>query len=181
MSSLMKRVGMILTLSLLVASVMAPPAVAANPHFKQGGTPQCRDTGTLLECKGALAGLGNDDVTFILEADGLGTFACVNPSTRNEPQGQNKVPFEVGSETTIEAEDLKNGSLAFNVKAPVTPPTATPQQAGCPGGNWSTRLKDLEFSNVSLEIQQPTGTTIFTCSRSGTVPSSFVTLSCTPA
>jgi hypothetical protein len=172
---------MILALSLLVASVMAQPAVAASPHFKKGGVPQCRDTGTLLECKGALAGLGNEDVTFILEADGLGTFACVNPSTKKEPQGQNKVPFTASSTTTIDAEDLKNGSLAFNVKAPDPLPTATAAEAGCPNGNWSTRLKDVEFSNVSLEIQQPTGTTIFTCSRSGPVTSSFVTLSCTEA
>ena len=138
-------------------------AVAASPHFKgRGGIPQCSDQGTVLVCSGALAGLGNEDVVFILSADALGTFACVNPGGHESP-GQNKVPFEVESTTIVSAGDIKNGNLVFSVFAPLTPPTATAKEAGCPTPNWSTRLIDLEFSNVSLVIQQPEGTTIFTC------------------
>ena len=156
----------------------ASAANASSPHFKRGGTPACRDAGTALECTGSLAGLGNENLTFILQADSFGTFACRTPSGKNEPYGQNKVYFPVNDVTSIDASEIKNGSLNFTISAPDIPPTATPQQAGCPSTSWSTRLVDLEFSNISLEIQQPTGTAIFTCSRAGAVSSTFQTLTC---
>jgi hypothetical protein len=162
---------------LLLFAITAPAATAASPHFKNSGTPVCRDAGTTIECKGALAGLGNADVVFRLSADGLASFACVNPGG-NEAPGQNKVPFTASSVTTISAGDIKNGNLAFNVSAPQTPPTATAAEAGCPNGNWSTRLTEVSFSNVRLVIEQPAGTVIFTCTRTGAVTGTFQQLTC---
>jgi hypothetical protein len=157
-------------------------AVGASPHFKKGGTPTCSDTGTQLVCTGSLAGLGNETVFIDLSADAQGTFACVNPGG-NESPGQNKVPFKVASTTVIPSSDIKNGNLTFRAAAPLTPPTATAEQAGCPNPNWSTRLTNLEFSNVRLVISQgptkETATVLFTCTSPGAVPESgSVTLSC---
>jgi hypothetical protein len=166
-----------LTTGLLLVALTAPSASAASPHFKHGGTPACRDTGTTIECTGSLAGLGNADVVFRLSADGLASFACVNPGG-NESPGQNKVPFTASSVTTISAGDIKNGNLTFDVFAPQTPPTATATQAGCPNPNWSTRLIDVAFSNARLIIEQPAGTVIFTCTRSGAITGTFQTLTC---
>jgi hypothetical protein len=168
-------IGMLVSLFILI--VAAPVATAASPHFKHGGTPACRDTGTTIECKGSLAGLGNADVVFRLSANGLASFACVNPGG-NESPGQNKVPFTASSVTTISAGDIKNGNLAFDVFAPQTPPTATATEAGCPNPNWSTRLTDVAFSNARLVIEQPAGTVIFTCTRSGAITATFQTLTC---
>jgi hypothetical protein len=80
--------------------------------------------------------------------------------------------------TTISAGDIKNGNIAFDVFAPQTPPTATATQAGCPNPNWSTRLIDVSFSNVRLVIEQPSGTVIFTCTRSGAITGTFQQLTC---
>jgi hypothetical protein len=173
----MRRLGILTIFGLLLFAITAPAATAASPHFKNSGTPVCRDAGTTIECKGALAGLGNADVVFRLSADGLASFACVNPGG-NEAPGQNKVPFTASSVTTISAGDIKNGNLAFNVSAPQTPPTATAAEAGCPNGNWSTRLTEVSFSNVRLVIEQPAGTVIFTCTRTGAVTGTFQQLTC---
>jgi hypothetical protein len=161
-------------LALLLTTVTA---LGASPHFKKGGTPTCRDTGTQLSCSGSLAGLGNEDVDIVLTADALASFACVNPGG-NESPGQNKVPFTATGSQHFDATEIKNGNLSFTVAAPTTPPTATPQQAGCPNGNWSTRLATVEFANIRLTISQG-GVLLFTCTRSGSVPTSgSVTLSC---
>lgn len=178
----MRRIMITLLSALALVSMQLSPALAASPHFKKGGTPTCRDTGTALQCSGALAGLGNEDVDIVLEADALGTFRCVNPSAKNEPLGQNKVPFSATADQHFDSSELKNGSLSFTISAPETPPTATPQQAGCPGGNWSTRLVAVDFSNIELTISQG-GVLLFTCTRSGAVPTNgtSVTLSCTAA
>jgi hypothetical protein len=161
----------------IVASlVVVAGAVAASPHFKKGGTPACRDTGTQLVCSGSLAGLGNEDVDIVLTADAQASFNCVNPGG-NEAPGQNKVPFTATGSQHFDASEIKNGNLAFSVAAPTTPPTATPQQAGCPNGQWSTRLTQVDFANIRLTISQG-GVLLFTCTRSGPVPNTSVTLSC---
>lgn len=152
------------------------PARADSPHFKHGGIPTCRDTGTQLVCTGSLAGLGNQDVDIVLEADGVATFACRNKGG-NEAPGQNKVHLSVGSTTHFEGNEIKNGNLTFTAIAPETPPTATAQEAGCPNGNWTTRLLTLEFSNVVLTISQGDDL-LFTCTHDGSIGSSPVRLDC---
>jgi hypothetical protein len=157
--------------------LFAAAGIAASPHFKKGGEPTCRDTGTQLSCSGSLAGLGNESVDIVLTADAQASFACVNPGG-NESPGQNKVPFTATGSQHFDASEIKNGNLSFTVAAPTTPPTATAEQAGCPNGNWSTRLTSVDFTNIRLTISQG-GVLLFTCTRSGPVPTSgSVALSC---
>ena len=92
--------------------------------------------------------------------------------------GQNKVPFTATGSSHFDSTEIKNGTLAFTVRAPTTPPTATAQEAGCPNGNWSTRLTEVEFAGIRLTISQG-GVLLFDCSRSGAVPAGTkVALSC---
>ena len=157
-----------LALACVLALIVGGTALAASPHFKKNGSPTCRDTGTQLSCSGSLAGLGNEDVDIVLTADAQASFACVNPGG-NESPGQNKVPFTATGSEHFDASEIKNGNLAFTVRAPTTPPTATAEQAGCPNGNWSTRLTAVDFANIRLTISQG-GVLLFDCSRSGPVP-----------
>ncbi len=156
---------------------MPTAASAASPHFKRGGTPVCTATTLTLTCTGSLTGLGNGDVTFSLSAPALASFTCVNPGG-NEAPGANKVPFTASATTTIPGSEIKNGNLSFSISAPATPPTATPQEAGCPNGNWSTRLASLQFTGTtSLTISQG-GVTLFTCSGPSPSAGGSTTLSC---
>lgn len=157
----------------------ASTALADSPHFKKGGTPTCRDTGTQLVCTGTLAGLGNGDLVLDLSSDAQASYACGNPGKNSkQAPGVNKVPFTASGSTTIQGSDIKNGTTTFSVTAPGSPPTPPDPATICPNGNWTTvTLTNIDFSNVVLQISQ--GGLLFTCTYPGVVPSSgSVTLSC---
>lgn len=175
-----------IVLACALVAALASLAWAANPHFKRGGTPTCRDTGTLLVCTGKLAGLGHGDLFIELSSDAEATFACGNPGRRNnQSPGINKVPFPASGSTVIPEEEFKNGNATFTVVAPDTPPP-TPSSADiCPNGNWTTvALSGIDFANVTLTISQDT-LLLFTCVQPipGPFPTdgSAVELSCTAA
>jgi hypothetical protein len=176
------RRGLLLVAVLAILGAGVTVAVAASPHFKNGGTPTCRDTGTTLACTGTLAGLGNEALVIDLKADALATFGCGTPGNGKLSPGQNKIPFTAtGSQTILPQDFDKNGNATFNVFAPQTPPpTPTPEEAGCANPNWQVKaLTGIDFSNVELKISQG-GVLLFTCTFLGQVPTngSRVTLSC---
>lgn len=170
----------LLATGMVVGILLALPtgASAASPHFKKGGTPVCTATTLLLTCSGSLTGLGNGDVTITLNAPAEASFNCVNPGG-NEAPGQNKVPFTASGTTVIPSNEIKNGNLSFRVSAPATPPTATAAEAGCPNGNWSTRLTSITFvGTTTLTIDQGT-VRLFNCSGPSPSAGGSVTLTCT--
>jgi hypothetical protein len=157
---------------LLAAFILAAPAaLAASPHFKAGGQPACTFAGTTsipVSCSGTLAGLGNQDLSLHLSASGFALYQCQNGGGNTAP-GQNKVlEGPATSDTAIPASAVKNGNLTFTTNpatltAAATVPGAT---AGCPNGNWTGTNPTLTLTSVNLIIQQPPGTTIFTCTAS---------------
>ena len=111
------------------------------------------DNGLTAACTGTLTGLGNFNVQITLTAAASGPTVCTNPGG-NEAAGQNpanNVP--VSGSLLIPANSIKNGNLSFTVVT-IPPPDPTPQQAGCPNGNWSARYSDLSFTNGNLVIYQ---------------------------
>lgn len=165
----MRRTG--LTVAVLTALVCAiVTSVAGAAHFTKKGAPTCIDTGTTLVCSGELAGLGNEDLVVDLTSDALATFQCGSPGNGNTAPGANKVPFEAGGSQTISGGSIKNGRAAFSVTAPTEPPTATPEEAGCPNPNWQAiRTLDIDFADVRLVIEQG-GETLYVCTYAGEVP-----------
>jgi hypothetical protein len=164
---------------LVLCGALTSVSVAASPHFTKNGVPACTDTGTQLVCSGELVGLGNADLVISLRADALATFLCGAPGNSNVAPGANKVPFTATGSQTIPGSAIKNGRASFSVTAPTTPPTATPEQAGCPNSNWHViRAEDIDFANINLTIAQG-GVLLFTCTHPGAVPEGgTVTLSC---
>lgn len=67
--------------------------------------------------------------------------------------GQNKVPITVSGSETISADEIKNGTvstcLTTNEPAPLDP-----VEAGCPNGNWSAPVSDVEFTSVTVTVTQ---------------------------
>jgi hypothetical protein len=163
----------------VLCGVFSSVALGASPHFTKQGVPTCEDTGTSLACSGELVGLGNADLVISLRSDAVATFLCGAPGNNNVAAGQNKVPFTASGSQTIPGSAIKNGRASFNVFAPTTPPTATPEQAGCPNPNWHViRANDIDFANINLTISQG-GVLLFTCTYPGEVPEGgSVTLSC---
>ena len=116
----------------------------ANPHFVVD--PVFTDRGTTLTASGSVAGLGNEDVTVVLNAQGTATIVCRNPAGHVAP-GQTRDVDVSGSQTIT---DVKNGRVNFSVTtvAPTAPADA------CPNAKWTAAVTDVQFNSATLIIAQ---------------------------
>ena len=167
----MKRILAIAALAVSALLLTASGALASSPHFKKNGSPVCTVTlsgssaGT--SCSGALAGLANDDLLITLTTSGTAVYQCQNGGGNTAP-GQNRVL--IGPSVTpafFDADAIKNGNLAFSIQNTLTAPTTvTAAAAGCPNNNWTGVNPVVTVTSISLVIEQPVGTAIFTCTAS---------------
>jgi hypothetical protein len=165
-----RRSIMIVLVVLGALALTAAAAVAASPHFKHGGEPACTISGTnpkTTSCSASLAGLGNEEVRVVLTTSGSAVYQCRNAGGNTAP-GQNKVL--VGPSVTpviFPASQIKNGNLSFTIANMLTAPAmVTAAEAGCPNANWTGVNPVLTVTDISLVIEQPVGTVIFTCTAS---------------
>jgi hypothetical protein len=181
----MRRVLICVTV-ILAVGLSSGAALADSPHFKKGGTPTCAITGSgtsseTVVCTGTLAGLGNEDLRITSTVGGFAVYQCQNQGGNTAP-GQNKVlegPQSVP--TIIPSSAIKNGNLTFttNPNTLSAEPTVSSDVAGCPNANWTGVNPALTITSITLTIEQPIGTTIFTCTASNPDGlSGTVTLSC---
>ena len=182
----MRRLATILVLALGLMLVSAQASLAAAPHFKHGGEPKCTITFTSasrasVTCTATLAGLGNDDLVVTTSTSGTAVYQCQNNGGQIAP-GQNKVLVGPATSTTsIPADQVKNGNLTFTTNPAVltAPTTVSAAVAGCPNNNWTGVNPVLTVTDISLTIEQPPGTVIFSCAVSDPNGlSSPVTLAC---
>jgi hypothetical protein len=148
----MSRRALVGSAAALVLGLSATVALAASVHFKQNRAPTIADGGLTATVSGALSGLGNEDVTVTVTAEGVGTTILTSPGGNAAP-GQNKVPFTLVGTQSIPAEEIKNGNVRFSVttEAPETP---TPEEAGAPNDNWTVTLTDVDFTGYTLTVEQ---------------------------
>jgi hypothetical protein len=121
-------------------------AFAVSPHFVGGG-PTFTDEGTTLNAVGSVAGLGNEDLTVVLDATGIASVECVNPGGNRAP-GQDTSVDVSGEVTDIE---VKNGRAFFNVST--NEPVVTGAEA-CPNPQWTAVVTDVAFSDATLTFFQ---------------------------
>ena len=145
----MRAVRILVAAGMVVA--MAPAALAANVHWKSG--PTFTDNGVTLTANGALAGLGNEDVTITLAAEGVATkITCTNKGGNAAP-GQNRPRVATVGQTSVPARKIKNGNVSFSVTT-AAPGKLSGREAGCPNNNWTGTIDDVEFTSATITVVQ---------------------------
>jgi len=144
---MLRKFGIIAVLSLIVVALAAVPALAANPHFVRG--PAFSDRGTQLLVTGTVAGLGNEDIDVVVDAEGFATVECENPAGNVAP-GQTTEVDVSGSANDVQ---VKNGKATFRV---LTDEPTVGDEA-CPNPKWTPTVTDVEFTEATITIFQPAG------------------------
>lgn len=173
MKSHLRPFLMLFTALLFVFATGLSAAQAASPHFKKNGEPVCTvsvsGATASTTCKTVLAGLGNDDLLATVTVSGFAVYECQNQGGNVAP-GQNKVVTGPVTEPTfIDSSAIKNGNLSLTTDAAVLSAKSevTAEEAGCPNDNWKGINPVLTVTDIYLVIEQPVGTTIFSCSATG--------------
>ena len=139
-------------------------ALAANVHLKPPNrNPTFADGGLFLSSGGSLSGLGNGDVVISISATGNVTATCSNPGGGTQPPGQNPAPLTLTGVQVIPEDEIKNGTVSFNVQTTAAPATID-GAPGCPNPQWTERIVDVAFTSAILTVQQPAGTPVLTVS-----------------
>jgi hypothetical protein len=159
----------------------ATVALAASPHFKKNGEPECTISGGTnsksTTCSASLAGLGNETLVIRVTVSGFAVYQCRNQGGNIAP-GQNRVlTGPVTAPTVIPGDQIKNGNVSFTTNPAVltADPTVSGEVAGCPNANWTGVNPRLTITRINMTIAQG-GVLLFTCTASnpnglsGTVP-----------
>lgn len=146
----MRRIFVFLSANLVIA-LLASTALAANVHWKR--EPTFTDNGTTLTISGALAGLGNKDVTIKVVATGIATDITCRNKGGNEAPGQNRPRVQSLGDIEISRTEIKNGNVSFKFTTN-DPAQLTARQAGCPNNNWTATINDVSFGEATVTVVQ---------------------------
>jgi hypothetical protein len=138
-------------LGLVLVLGIAGSAWAQSVHFKPHD-PVFTDQGVVLLMEGSLAGLSNADITVMVTAQASATTLCTNRGGNKAP-GQNPADLTAVGAEIIPASEVQNGQVFVSVTTDV-PPRPTPEQAGCPSGNWTATIADLTFHSATVVVVQ---------------------------
>ena len=123
--------GWIVLAMLLVGLLLAPAALAANPHFV--GQPVCTENANdTVSCSGKVAGLGSEPTVVVITAEG--TAQCTN-------RGGNNPPGHIESTGSQFFPQVRRGPITFSV-------TTAPAEADCPPPMTLT----VEFTSATIEV-----------------------------
>jgi ABC-type amino acid transport substrate-binding protein len=142
-SRLMNSMLRFALLTLLASVALTGPASAANPHLL--GEPSSEEVGTTdLLVSGTIAGLGQGTTsTILVDADGLATVTCTNPSGRIVAAQTDN--FDASGEQTAIPD--RNGRYEFSI-------LLSPVLEGnpCPNARWTPTIASVDYSSYDIFV-----------------------------
>jgi hypothetical protein len=135
--------------------------------------------GSLIS-QGTISGIGNTDVTMVLDASGIPAVVCTNGGGNQVPgQSYPKVSAE-GSQLLSGGNPLrKNGKSPFGVETQ-PPAPLTWDQAGCPNSNWTAQISFVYWTNATISVYD-TVTQALLLTQNYVCTTTKTTVSCTLA
>jgi hypothetical protein len=146
-----KKLYTILTV-LLIAMLTTTP-VLARGNIKLSSI--TFDLGSLI-AKGYASGLGNTDITIVLDASGIPAINCTNHGGNNVP-GQSSPRISASGQQSLLGNDpiRKNGKAAFFTETD-DPETIPWDMAGCPNANWTGHIDFIFWTEAIISVYDTT-------------------------
>lgn len=171
-----KKFYIILTMLLIVM-------LTTTPAFARGAiklTSISFDLGSLI-ASGYAGGIGNTDITIVLDASGVPAVTCTNNGGNDVP-GQSAPRIDASGQQTL----LGNDPIRKNGKAPFFTETEDPEtiswdEAGCPNSNWTGHVDFIFWTDATISVYDTaTGTLLKTLSYTCDTTRYPASVSCTP-
>lgn len=128
---------------------------------------------------GYVSGIGNTDVTLVLNASGIPAITCTNG-------GGNQVPGQSSPKVSASGSVLLPGNspLRKNGKAPYGVETQPPapltwDQAGCPNSNWAAQITFIYWTNATISVYD-SSTLALLLKQNYVCTTTLTSVSCTP-
>jgi len=136
-------------LTALLITVLSTSPVFARGAIKLTGI--VFDLGSLI-ASGYAGGLGNTDVTIVLDAAGIPAVTCTNNGGNDVP-GQSYPKVSATGQQTLLGNDpiRKNGKSAFFTETD-DPETISWDEAGCPNSNWTGHIDFIFWTQAKISV-----------------------------
>src|SRR5215213_6935185 len=136
-----------LVVALLAVVLIAPTALAANPHFVVDPSFTVNPNGTVT-ATGSVAGLGGENIDVVLTAELSVEVICRNPAGNIAP-GKTQEITVTGTQSNLE---VKNGRVNFTVTTTTPTLSGTAKANGCPNNKWRALIGDVTIESATLQI-----------------------------
>lgn len=142
-----KKIYSLLSVFLIVMAMVTP--VSAGGAVKLSSV--SFRLGSLI-ADGTLTGLGNSDVSVVIEASGIPAITCINFGGNQVP-GQSYPKVSASGSQILDGDSpvRKNGKSPFGVET-VDPETIPWDEAGCPNSNWTGHIDFIFWTDASIRV-----------------------------
>ncbi len=132
-----------------------------------------------LIANGAISGIGNTDVTMVLDASGIPAITCINNGSNSVP-GQSYPKVSAEGSVLLPGNSLlrKNGKSPYGVETQAPAPL-TWQQAGCPNSNWTAQIAFVYWTNATISVYDA-GTGALLAKQKYVCNTTLTSVTCTP-
>ena len=132
-----------------------------------------------LIANGSISGLGNTDVTMVLDASGIPAIVCTNNGGNQVPgQSYPKVSAEGSQHLPGNSPIRKNGKSPYGVET-LTPAPLSWDQAGCPNSHWTAEITFIYWTDATISVYN-TATWALLARKHYACTTTLTSVSCTP-